>query len=188
MWRGTKRLLLGLGIAFTVGLAYLAFLHLSGNFHEVSKGQVYRAAQMDGQALARWKREYGIASVLNLRGENSGADWYETERALTDRLKIRHIDFRMSAGKELDRAQVAALLDIMKTAPKPMLIHCLGGADRTGLASALYVAGIEGRGEEAAEWQLSLAYGHVGIPWISRAWAMDTTWEEMEAWLGFPDS
>ena len=188
MWRGTKRTLLAIGIILPVVVGYLAFLHLSGNFHEVSKGQVYRAAQMDGQALARWKREYGIASVLNLRGENTGADWYETELALTDHLDIQHIDFRMSASKELDKAQVMALIDIMKAAPKPMLIHCLGGADRTGLASALYVAGIEKGGEEAAEWQLSLAYGHIGIPWVSQAWAMDTTWEEMEAWLGFPNS
>ncbi|WP_295045052.1 dual specificity protein phosphatase family protein [uncultured Paracoccus sp.] len=187
---GRKARWLGLGLAalLVATVAYLGFLHLSGNFHEVSRGQVYRAAQMDGQALARWKREYGIASVLNLRGKNAGADWYETELALTRHLGIQHIDFRMSASKELDQAQVMALIAVMKAAPKPLLIHCMGGADRTGLASALYVAGIEGRGEDAAEWQLSLAYGHVGIPWISKAWAMDTTWEEMEAWLGFPDS
>lgn len=188
MVRAAKRFGLALGILAVATVCYLAFLHATGNFHEVSKGHVYRAAQMDGQALARWKREYQIASVLNLRGENAGADWYETELALTDRFGIEHIDFRMSASKELDEAQVRALLEVMKAAPKPMLIHCLGGADRTGLASALYVAGIERGGEEAAEWQLSLAFGHVGIPWISRAWAMDTTWEDMEPWLGFPDS
>ncbi|WEF23889.1 dual specificity protein phosphatase family protein [Paracoccus sp. S3-43] len=188
MWRGTRRLCLALAVLLVATVAWLGFLQLSGNFHEVSQGQVYRAAQMDGQALARWKREYGIASVLNLRGENAGTDWYETELALTRHLGIQHIDFRMSASKELDQAQVMALIDVMKAAPKPLLIHCMGGADRTGLASALYVAGVEKRGEEAAEWQLSLAFGHVGIPWISRAWAMDTTWEDMEAWLGFPDS
>ena len=53
-------------LAATVG--YLAYLHASGNFHEVAPGKVYRAAQMDGQALVRWHREHGIASVLNLRG------------------------------------------------------------------------------------------------------------------------
>ena len=106
MWRRTRRLLLGMAFLLVATAAYLGFLHLSGNFHEVSRGQVHRAAQMDGQALARWKREYGIASVLNLRGENAGADWYETELALTRHLKIQHIDFRMSASKELDQAQV----------------------------------------------------------------------------------
>ncbi|NNK17240.1 MAG: protein tyrosine phosphatase [Sulfitobacter sp.] len=168
--------------------AFLAYLQLSGNFHEVVAGQVFRAGQMDGQKLARWKREHDIASVLNLRGQNDGEDWYETERAVTDRLAIKHIDFRMSASTELSDEEVHALLDVMREAPKPMLIHCKAGSDRTGIASALYVAGIEGRGEDEAEWHLSLAYGHIGLPWISNAWAMDVTWERIEPWLGFPDS
>lgn len=168
-------------------VGYLAFLQLSGNFHVVSDGQVYRAAQMDGQALARWSREHGIASVLNLRGSNAGADWYETERAVSDRLGLEHIDFRMSARKELTDPEVQALLAIMEAAPKPLLIHCMGGADRTGIAAALYVAGIEGRGEDAAERQLSLEYGHINLPW-AQAWAMNVTWERIEPWLGFHDS
>ncbi|MBC9248470.1 dual specificity protein phosphatase family protein [Paracoccus sp. 11-3] len=188
MRRRVKHMFLAGMTVLALLVAYLAALHVSGNFHEVSAGTVYRAAQMDGQALARWKREYGIASVLNLRGESNGADWYETERAVADRLGIQHIDFRMSASTQLDAEQVKALLEVMRTAPKPMLIHCMGGADRTGLASALYVAGIDKSGEDAAEWQLSLRYGHIGIPWLSKAWPMNTTWEDMEAWLGFPDS
>lgn len=185
MWRWIGRG--GAAVVVTVlALAgYLGWLQLNGNFHEVSPGTVYRAAQMDGQALARWKREYGIASVLNLRGENSGADWYETELALADRLGIEHIDFRMSASQKLSAPEVLALTEVMRNAPKPMLIHCQGGSDRTGLASALYVAGIDGGGEEAAEWQLSLLFGHIGIPWLSQAWPMDETWEMIEPVLGF---
>lgn len=188
MKRRMKRLVLALTVSLGLLIGYLGILQISGNFHEVSAGTVYRAAQMDGQALARWKREYGIASVLNLRGENTGADWYETERAVADRLGIAHIDFRMSASRQLDGEQVQRLIAVMKDAPKPMLIHCQAGADRTGLAAALYVAGIDGGDEFAAERQLSLRYGHIGLPWISKAWPMNETWERMEAWLGFPDS
>lgn len=183
-----KNALRAAAVLLTVTVGYLAFLHFSGNFHVVHDGQVYRAAQMDGQALSRWHREHGIASVLNLRGQNDGADWYETERAVADRLGIAHIDFRMSAQTELTQPEVEALMAAMRDAPKPMLIHCMGGADRTGLASAMYVAGLAGMGEDAAEEQLSMAYGHVGIPWISKAWAMDATWERIEPWLGFHDS
>ena len=172
----------------TVVLVFLAYLQISGNFHEVVPGQVFRAGQMDGQKLARWKREHGIASVLNLRGQNDGEDWYETERAVTDRLAIQHIDFRMSANTELTDNEVQSLLEVMREAPKPMLIHCKAGSDRTGIASALYIAGIEGLDEDQAEWHLSLAYGHVSLPWISNAWSMDVTWERIEPWLGFPDS
>lgn len=183
-----KRILAGLALGLLVLIGYLAYLQISGNFHPVSAGTVYRAAQMDGQKLARWKREYGIASILNLRGRNDGADWYETERAVADRVGIEHIDFRMSDAKELTDEEVQALLAVMRDAPKPMLIHCKAGADRTGIASALYLAGIEGREEHEAESHLSFAYGHVGLPYVSRAWAMDVTWERIEPWLGYPDS
>lgn len=176
-----------IGLGALILTCYLAFLQISGNFHTVSPGTVYRAAQMDGQALARWKREYGIASVLNLRGPDQGADWYETERAVSDRLGIRHIDFRMSAGSELTQDEVHRLLALMQDAPKPLLIHCKSGSDRTGLASALYVAAVDHRSELAAEWQLSLAFGHIGLP-LSQAWPMNLTWERIEPWLGYSDS
>ncbi|MGJ8544363.1 MAG: tyrosine-protein phosphatase [Sulfitobacter sp.] len=179
------RMLLG---AVLLLLGYLAYLQASGNFHEVSAGKVYRAGQMDGQALSRWKREQGIASILNLRGSAPGADWYETERIMAASLGIEHIDFKLSASEELDDAQVQALLEVMRNAPKPMLIHCMAGADRTGIASALYVAGVEGRSEEDAEWHLSIAYGHIGIPWLSNAWPMNVTWERIEPFLGYPES
>lgn len=186
--RNILRLLLPvLGLAVLMLGSFLAFLQISGNFHAVSPGKVYRAAQMDGQALARWKREYGIASVLNLRGPDAGADWYETERAVSDRLGIRHMDFRMSAGSELTQDEVRRLLALMRDAPKPLLIHCKSGADRTGLAAALYVAAVDHRSELAAEWQLSLAFGHIGLP-LSQAWPMNLTWERIEPWLGYSDS
>ena len=61
------------------------------------------------------------------------------------------------------------------------------GYDRTGLASALYVASIAKGGEEAAEGQLSLRFGHVSLPFVPE-YAMDQTWESLEPWLGFGDS
>lgn len=133
------------GICLPGMIGYFGFLRATGNFHEVVPGQIYRAAQMDGQALARWTREHVIASVLNLRGQNDDEDWYETGRAVADRLNIRNIDFRMPASNRLDRAEAQRLIQTMRDAPKPMLIHCMGRADRTGLAAALYVAGIAGQ-------------------------------------------
>ncbi len=101
MIRSPARVALVLFCAIFLLASYLLILRLSGNFHVVSAGTVYRAGQMDGQDLARWKREYGIASVLNLRGASDGADWYETERGVSERLGIRHIDFHMSDNKQL---------------------------------------------------------------------------------------
>jgi protein tyrosine/serine phosphatase len=73
---------------------------------------------------------------------------------------------------------------MLKDAPKPILIHCRGGADRTGLASVLYSQRIAGIPTGRAEQQLSLYFGHVGVPLISSAYAMDLTWEMLERHYG----
>jgi protein tyrosine/serine phosphatase len=75
----------------------------------------------------------------------------------------------------------------MKDAPKPLLIHCLSGADRTGLASALYLAAVSKTNEKVAEGQMSIFYGHIALS-ISRAFAMDRTFEKLEPLLGFRES
>jgi protein tyrosine/serine phosphatase len=75
----------------------------------------------------------------------------------------------------------------MQTAEKPILIHCKAGSDRTGLAAALYVAAVAKGGERKAEGQMSIAYGHFGIP-FSPTYAMEETFEAIEAELGFPNS
>ena len=102
-------------------------------------------------------------------------------------LGLAHFDFRMSAKTELSPAEAEALLALMEAAPKPLLIHCQSGADRTGLAAALYVAAVKRWGEAAAEAQLSLLYGHVAAP-FAKGWAMTSTFEALEPALGYPDS
>ena len=84
--------------------------------------------------------------------------------------------------------EIVRLVALMRDAPKPLLIHCRAGADRSGLAASLYLAAIDGAGEERAEAQLSFRFGHIGIPWLSETYAMDETWEALETWLGFGGS
>ncbi|SMF39165.1 Protein tyrosine/serine phosphatase [Xaviernesmea oryzae] len=163
---------------------YLGVLQLTGNFHEVLPGQLYRSAQPSPGALADYLTRYGIKTVINLRGE-SQRTWYKDEVAVTRRLDVQHIDFRMSAGRELTNEESERLIAILRDAPKPILIHCLAGADRTGLASVIYLQQIANVGEEMAELQLSLIYGHVGLPFL-RAYAMDETWEGLEKVFGLP--
>lgn len=166
---------------------YLGYLQLSTNVHAVVDGQVYRSAQPSPAKLGELVKEYGIKSVLNLRGDSSGERWYDNEIAAAKGLNVQHIDFRMSATKELSIEEGRQLMAIMAAAPKPMLIHCKAGADRTGLASAIYVAGVAKEGEMAAESQISLTYGHLSLFFIG-AYAMDRTFERLEPMFGFLNS
>lgn len=172
--------------ALSVGL-YLGYLQLGTNFAPVIAGELYRSAQLDAPDIRDYAGTYGIRSIINLRGENTGSDWYDAEITEARSLGIAHFDFAMSAKRELTQAQAATLIAMMKDAPKPLLIHCQAGADRSGLAAALYLAAVAKQGEEAAEAQLSLYFGHISLP-VTGAYAMDRTFEGLEPWLGYPNS
>lgn len=163
-----------------VFLIYFGFILLSGNFHEVIAGQLYRSSQLSDTQLAKYVKANGIKTIINLRGENEGSAWYQQETAVAEKLGVHHVDFGMSSRKQLALDRVAQLVEIMRTAPKPILIHCKSGADRTGLASAIYVNRVAGLDEDTAERQLSIRFGHLGIPYLSSGYAMDESWEKIE--------
>lgn len=173
--------------AAAVALVPAAAPHINNNFHSLVEGQAYRSAQPSPQDIRDYVAEHKIATILNLRGPNPGSLWYDGELGTSRELGITHIDFAMSAHRQLTPEQVVELVSIMKSAPKPLLIHCKAGADRTGLAAALYMAEVAGQGEAIAESQLSLRYGHYAVPFIG-AWEMNLTWEAAESLIGFPNS
>ncbi len=178
-------------VAFVVIVAAMLGLQLYwGNQHTTIPGELYRSAQPTPKDIAHYKKHYGIQSIINLRGANPGADWYDAEAKAAKEQGVPLIDFRMKAAHELTADEAKALIALMRDAPKPLLIHCRSGADRTGLAAALYVAAISKGGEEAAEYQLSIRYGHLPqIPfWWTDAQAMSRTFERLEPALGFHDS
>lgn len=164
--------------------AYLGFLQLSGNFHTVIAGELYRSAQPTAGQIEDYAQNYGIRTIVNLRGASKDASWYTDEIATAQKLGIKHIDFRMVSSKGLTAEQADQLVALLKDAPKPILIHCQAGADRTGLASVIYSQRIAGVPTDKAEQQLSLYFGHVGLPLVSRAYAMDQTWEMLERHYG----
>ncbi|MDP9836022.1 protein tyrosine/serine phosphatase [Neorhizobium huautlense] len=181
-WRKTIVRRVGAGVlaCVLVGGGYLGFLQISGNFHTVIAGELYRSAQPSPGQIERYVQQYGIRTIVNLRGENENQSWYADEVATARKLDIRHIDFGMSAYKRLTGPEADRLVALLKDAPKPILIHCLSGADRTGLVSVIYSNQVAGLPEAQSERQLSILFGHVGIPLISAAYAMDESWHQLE--------
>lgn len=175
------RCILWLAAAPLAFWVYFGVLQMSGNFHEVIAGQLYRSSQLTEKQLSEYVTANGIKTIINLRGENGRSAWYRNETATAEKLGVQHLDFGMSAYKQLGPERVAKLIQIMRDAPKPILLHCKSGADRTGLAAAIYVNRVAGMDEDTAEQQLSIWFGHVGIPYLSSAYAMDRTWENIES-------
>lgn len=148
----------------TASLSAYAFYAIEQrNFHVVVPNQVYRSAQMTQEELAHCINRYGIKSILNLRGENLDASWYQNEIMTAERLNVVHYDCELGSGQQLTRQQLNDLVGLLRQAPKPVLIHCFGGADRSGLASALYCYAIDDEPPAKADRQLSIWYGHVPL-------------------------
>ena len=136
-----------------------AFVHAGGNFHEVEKGTVYRSSWLGSEKLEQAVDRLGVKTVLNLCGEQPGAAWYEGEVEVSRRRGVKFVSMGLSANTALDAAQLAKLTDVLRESPKPLIIHCRAGSDRTGLACAIYVATRGGSYHDARD-QLSLYYGH----------------------------
>jgi protein tyrosine phosphatase (PTP) superfamily phosphohydrolase (DUF442 family) len=94
---------------------------------------------MYGGHVASLLKAHGIATVINLRGENPKSTWYSPERAVCTEMGIGYLDRPLHSRRLPKKQMLVELLDAYEAAPRPMLIKCSGGADRTALAAALYV-------------------------------------------------
>jgi protein tyrosine/serine phosphatase len=143
--------------------AYIANIVVHGNFQPITEGEAYRSGQINEGKLEQYLKEYRIKSVLNLRGENNGADWYEDETAICKRLSVRHYDLAMTSSGRPNPDVVSKLMTIFAEAPRPVLIHCRSGSDRSGLVAAMWKVVVDREPKSIAEKQLSIRYGHFPV-------------------------
>lgn len=115
------------------------------NMHWVTP-ELARSAQPYLGFQGHFLQSHGIRSVINLRGPNPLHRWYPLERSLSKSMGISHFDVRLSSRLVPTRANLVELIEAFETAPRPMLVKCSGGQDRTSLASALFLLFSEGPG------------------------------------------
>jgi protein tyrosine/serine phosphatase len=128
------------------------------NFDEVAPG-VYRSNQPDHARLSRL-RDMGIRTIVNLRGTPRQSHYlFEAESCAA--LGLTMVNLHLNARRAAPRSELLALIDTFRTAEKPLLVHCKSGADRAGLAAAIYLLAIEGRSIAEARRQLGPAYIHL---------------------------
>ena len=116
------------------------------NWHWIEPG-LARSAQAYGRHIPLLLRHHGIRSVINLRGDNAGSPWYDNERRAAAGLGIAYVDVQLSSKRLPDRDSLLAVIDAVRDAPRPALIKCSGGADRTGFVAGLHL--LESRGRVA---------------------------------------
>ena len=103
------------------------------NFHKVNKN-LYRSGQPDKDEFFSLYTFNGIRSVLNLRENNSDKDEINAiNRNWNNAVTLYEIP--LDTGK-ITEDDLYKILTVIRDAPKPLLIHCWHGSDRTGCAVA----------------------------------------------------
>lgn len=175
MRRRLKVFITGLILLISPPGIYALYEIETGNFHTITSGEAYRSGQLDRSRLVYYIKTYKIKSILNLRGEMPGSKWYTEEMRASAENNVAHYDVSLSAYREPAEEDVRKLMTVFRSAPRPILIHCEGGADRSGLVSAMWMLVIDKQPKSKAGKELSLLYGHIAV---SRAHVMDRFFRE----------
>lgn len=104
--------------------------------------------------------QMGIRTIISLRGSCS-APWALLEQEACERHGIALKTVGLQSRKAPSRAALQALIYLFRSVDGPILMHCKSGADRAGLASAIYLIVIQGEPVANARRMLSLRYAHL---------------------------
>jgi hypothetical protein len=109
------------------------------NFHWVVPGEAARAAQAWAGGLGGFLEARGIKALINLRGRNDDLSWWKKETGAAWARGIAHLDAMLDSRKLPTRAMLERLIATFDEAPRPFLLKCSGGQDRTSFAAALFL-------------------------------------------------
>ena len=107
---------------------------------------------------------FGIKTVVNLRNFHD-----DVEVAAGTTLHLRRVAINTW---DIEEHEVAEALALILTSPKPVLLHCLHGADRTGLVTAVYR--ITQQGWSKADAKKEMMEGGFGF---------HSVWQNIPTWL-----
>jgi protein tyrosine/serine phosphatase len=129
------------------------------NLAAVEPGRLYRCNHPLPGRLERLTRQYGLKTLINLRGQTkNGSDALSRDAAA--RLGLDFYDMALESRGAPQPDRILRLHNIYQTMRGPALMHCKSGADRAGLAAGLFVLFQGGTAADALR-QLSLRFGHV---------------------------
>lgn len=154
-------------VALILFILFAAFIYrtsvfrISKNFAVVDEGKVYRSAQLNEEELIEIVKKYQIKTVLSLRGSPGPTMFYQAESETLKKLGVNFQFIGMSDEFYPHQDEIKTLVHLFRSDAYPILVHCRVGADRTGLAAALYKKLIKNESIEQASEQLSFRFWHV---------------------------
>ena len=134
------------------------FRLLYGNRHRVD-GKLWRSAQPTPHDIA-WAKRNGVRTIVTLRAGRAHGGW-PLQREACEAEGLALVELPLYSRAAPTREAVHEAKRVFDSIEYPALMHCKSGADRAGLASALYLLLHKNAPVEAAIDQLHLRYGHV---------------------------
>jgi len=150
-----------LSLAMTIGGAIWWHISLNPRIFPVIENQIYRSAQLSVSSLDTTIQTYGIRTIIALLGPEKGSPWYENEKALAGRRQVQMLNIGFGSHELPQYSRLNQLVDALLAAPRPILLHCYRGSDRTGMASAIALILNEGSSLQTIEKQFSWRFGVV---------------------------
>ncbi len=126
------------------------------NLWQVSD-ELYRSEQPNSENLPQIIDYLGVKTLINLR-----TVYKDNEIAHNQNITLIHLP--LIAG-ELTQDELAKAVYTIQKSPKPVLLHCRHGSDRTGAVIAAYRIAVQGwTPEKAAD---ELAFGGYGYHYVA---------------------
>lgn len=125
-------------------------------FGAVEEGKLYRAKQPDEKFLEYLRGVYRIKTIVNLR-----RDLEIFEKEFAERNNIKLIVMRMGSYEKPIGDYINKFFEIADNPEnQPVLVHCRGGIDRTGVVAAVYRIKRQGWSVDNAKKEME-DYGHM---------------------------
>lgn len=140
------------------------------NFHWVVRGEIARSAQAHLHGLSVILASQKIRGLINLRGRNPDYGWWRYETRICEEHGVAHFDAMLDSRKLPTRAMLTDLFAAFDKTPRPFLVKCSGGQDRSSFAAALYLIHTRGwKGRAEAERQFA-RWPYLHFPKAHQRW------------------
>jgi len=140
------------------------------NFHWVIPGEAARAMQAWAGGLSPFLKRRGIRAIINLRGRNDDLSWWKNETAIAKSAGIAHLDAMLDSRKLPTRDMLVQLIAAFDAAPRPFMLKCSGGQDRTSFAAALYLIHRDGWDSMPAAQAQFARFPYLHFPKTQQRW------------------
>ena len=108
------------------------------NFHKVDEG-VYRSAQMNPYTLKKYIKKYNLKTIITFRQDVNKSPLSIMEKEVCKEMGVEFVRVGLTSRRLPRKNKLLELENVFKISQKPFLMHCKAGADRTSLASFLYL-------------------------------------------------